>query len=188
MQTKLIETHKNRIRLTLDNGKKGRDQIVLAEMQLIYGQKLWILKDIRLCEYQEPNQFGVNNAGDFCSSIYPKPGIIDADFIKSMLHDFVERPSGQIVWPTYDGIVKGPEKVTTESVGYFRKSEGLSLLHQMQVDWAEVENLESQWRKPNPNRQPSMEQIVMASLRSKQENLTRFYHEAIDTDSLILEY
>lgn len=170
MKTKIIHD-KGYIRLIIDDPQKSRNESdVLAVLSNYADSSCWTLEDIRLTKYRNIGRYWAQSADTFTACYCPKDESESA-YVKSKLHDYHETPEGELLWCTFDGIVKGQPEINgytppqyagfNRSV-YFSRQEGLQKLKEIKVFWDDLENLEKNWRIENPNAQASQGEIFSA--------------------------
>jgi hypothetical protein len=191
MKTRII--HKpDQIQLVIDNPAKPKGwHDVLAAMELYEGTGCWQLMDIRLSKLKKPGPYACAlHAEVLCASFEPKTKE-DADFIKSFLREYQEQPDGEIVWCTFDGIVRGapeirgrkPDLAQSHQAGYFSRADGLAELKKTKEFWDNIESLDSNWRIENPHLQPTEHGVTLALLTHKQKSKTSQTAEQGDDDA-----
>ena len=171
MKTKISHS-KRHIELVVDKGHSGDQLKVLAAMTLFEGTACWDLTDVRFTRYVEPNPYsGSVGADDYCASIQPK-NQAESDYIKSILREYVELESGEILWCTYHGIIKGHDSINGYTLsswsnfaaaGYFARNEALLYLTEAQAFWeSQPDNIleTDEWRLHNPLAQPRLTDIT----------------------------
>ena len=185
MKTKISHS-KRRIELVVDKGASGDQRKVLAAMTLFEGTGCWHLTDVRFTKYVKPNPYsGSVGADDYCASIQPE-NQAESDYIKSVLRECVELDSGEILWCTYHGIIKGHDSVNGYAPpswcnfapeGYFAKNEALAHLTEAQAYWeSQPDNIleTDEWRLHNPLAQPRLNVITSHLIFFRNGTLDQF--------------
>lgn len=191
MKTRII--HKpDQIQLVIDNPAKPKGwHDVLAAMGLYEDTGCWQLMDIRLSKHEKPGPYACGLYPEvLCAGFEPKTKE-DADFVKSFLREYQEQPGGEIVWCTFDGIVRGeteirgrkPDWSPSHQAGYFSRADGLAELKKIKEFWGDIESLDSNWRIENPHRQPTEHEVTLALLVHKQKSKTSQATEQSDDDA-----
>jgi hypothetical protein len=176
MQTGIVHK-RGRIQLIIDDPSKARGKHdVVAAMDHYEGTNCWELLDLRLTKHRTPGPYACSPVANvFCASYKPETKE-EADFIKSRLREFQEQPDGEILWCTFDGVVRGapdvngykpPQWGDFNQAGYFSRADGLAKLNEIKEFWDGVDDLDSDWRIENPNRQPSLIEITAKILFKK---------------------
>lgn len=170
MKTKLIRS-RGRIALILEEkGVTNDNSKVLAAMTLLEGTGCWRLVDVRLSKYKNLSVYsGSCMADDFCASYTPKTEE-DMVKLKSWLRDYTVTDEGEVLWCTFDGIVKGNPSVNRytpatwkgfDQAGYFSQLEGLKKLKEIKDFWDNREEIGVDWRLENPLRQISSSEVFL---------------------------
>lgn len=162
-----LSREKGRISLGYKDPGTG-ERFILAAMTLFEGTGCWALVDVRLGRYRAPSPYsGGLFADDFCASYRPK-NEQEATYVKSLLREYEERDDGQILWCTFEGIVRGQPEVNGyrpvsyfDHAGYFSMKEGLARLQVIKVFWDTFEGDPASVRIDNPLRQPSAGVVSM---------------------------
>lgn len=81
--------------------------------------------------------------------------------------EYVEDSDGNLMWCTFDGIVRGsptvngykPSWIKLDHPGFFGYKDGLKQLNEIKAFWKTVQNLESNWRINNVHLQPTKTEL-----------------------------
>jgi len=126
MKTRIIQS-KGCIELIINQSHRlDIEKQVVAGMSLIEGSGLWVLTDIRLSKYRVPSRYGASiMADDLCASYRPESPA-ESIYVKSLLREYREQPDGEILWCSFNGIVRGVcdkyvNGLKFNSSGYFSK-------------------------------------------------------------------
>ncbi len=182
LKSKLLH-QKGRIQLVIDD-KKTKEKSVLAELTEYEGTGCWRLEDIRLTKHHAISAYSLGSAESYCSSYSPKDKD-ESEYIKSKLREYAELDSGEILWASFEGPVRGHPEVNNytpkrwanfDQVGYFDKKEGLEKLNEIKLFWDAKVEIGTDWRIDNPYRQPSESDI---------RSICHFREKLLDNDDKI---
>ena len=132
----------------------------VALMELYEGTRCWQLVDVRLATYRAPGQY-MNASADDYHAMYKPDTPENATEVRTMLHEYTEDTDGTFHWCSFEGIVRGhptidgyrPSWHLTDQAGYFKRSEGLALMKEMQAWWEAYDGDPKLAKIDNPNRQ-----------------------------------
>jgi hypothetical protein len=167
-----IRHERGQIKLVIDDPAIPKDeQDALAAMSLLEGTGCWRLVDVRLTKHHVPG-IGITSLGAEVYRASFKPETPEnAEYAKSFLREYEEKPDGTLMWCTFDGVVRGAPEVkgyrpvhwaNFDQAGYFSRADALAELKKIQEFWDDIESLDSDWRIKNPHRQPDWSDIRFA--------------------------